>query len=100
MLKKFCYISIFSWQKLIATLDDRHLHTKPLECLREFAANGAAAKHDQAFRFFLQLVEDCFVREIRNRVDAFHFWNRCAASRSDDKIFRVQFLTIYFDFVR
>ena len=63
-LKKFRHISIFSWQKLIATLDDRHLHTKAPECLREFASDRAAAEHDHAFGFSFQLIENRFISEI------------------------------------
>jgi hypothetical protein len=43
-LKKFSHISIFSWQKLIATLDDRHLHAKAAERLREFATDRSAPR--------------------------------------------------------
>src|SRR6266487_4012261 len=49
-LKKFRHVSIFSWQKLIATLDDRQLHAESAECLREFATDRAAAEHDHALR--------------------------------------------------
>src|SRR5437763_1759516 len=40
-LKKFRHVSIFSWQKLVTTLDDRQLHAESAECLREFATDRA-----------------------------------------------------------
>src|SRR5881394_3539495 len=86
-LKKFCHISIFSWQKLIATLEDHHLHTKAPECLREFAANRPTAEHDHALGFLFQLVENSLVGEIGNLIDAFDFRNCRAASGGDDKMF-------------
>src|SRR2546430_17171291 len=93
-LKKLCHISIFSWQKLIATLDDRHLHTEAPERLREFASDRAAAEHDHAFGFGFQLIEDRFVGEIGDVIDAFDFRNHRTASCSDDEIFRAQSLTL------
>src|SRR6266571_5049531 len=99
-LKKFCHISIFSWQQLIATLDDRHLHTNAPECLREFASDRAAAKHDHAFRLSFKLIENRFVGEIRNLIDSFDFRNHRTASCSDHEILRAQLLPVYFYFTR
>src|SRR5213592_1719495 len=99
-LKKFRHVSIFSWQKLIATLDDRQLHAESAECLREFATDRAAAEHDHALRLFVQLVENGFVREIWNVVDAFDFRNHCATAGSDDEILGAKLLSIHFHFVR
>jgi hypothetical protein len=52
-LKKFRGISIFSWQKLIAALDNRYLRAKTAKCLREFATDRPAAEHNHVFSFFL-----------------------------------------------
>src|SRR5437762_1753392 len=100
MLKKFCYISIFSWQKLIATLDDRHLHTKAPECLREFAADRTAAKHNHAFRLLFKLIENRLICEIGNLIDAFDFRDDWSAAGRDYEIFRAQSLAVYFHFMR
>src|SRR5438477_4320128 len=93
-LKKFRHVSIFSWQKLVATLDDRQLHAESAECLRELATDRSAAEHDHTFRLFVQLIENGFVREIWNVVNAFDFRNHGAAAGSDDEIFRAQSLTL------
>src|SRR6266496_2421335 len=99
-LKKFCHISIVSWQKLIATLDDRHLHIKAPECLRKFAANRTAAKHDHTFGLFLQLIENRLVGEIGNLIDTFDFRDDRAAAGSDHKISCTKSLPSHFHFVR
>src|SRR2546425_10079933 len=99
-LKKFRHISIFSWQKLVAALDDRQLHAEAAECLREFASDRAAAEHDHALRPFVQLVENGFVREIWNVVDAFDLRNEGATAGCDDEILRAKLLIIHFHFVR
>src|SRR5438034_10064644 len=84
-LKKFRHVSIFSWQKLVATLDDRQLHAESAECLREFATDRAAAEHDHARRPFVQLGENAFVREIWNVLNAFDFRNRGATAGRHDE---------------
>src|SRR6266511_3856204 len=82
-LKKFCHISIVSWQKLIATLDDCHLHIKAPECLRKFAANRTAAKHDHTFGLFLQLIENRLVGEIGILIHASDFRDERSAAARD-----------------
>src|SRR5216110_2619830 len=99
-LKKFRHVSIFSWQKLVATLDDRQLHAESAECLREFASDRAAAEHDHALRLFVQLVENGFVREIWNLVNAFDFRYRGATAGSDDETLGAKLSPIHFHFVR
>src|SRR4030095_2913071 len=99
-LKKFRYISIFPWQKLIATLHDRNLDPKATECLREFTADRSTPEHDHVFQLSFHLVENRFVCEIGNRVDALDSWNCRTASCSDHKILRAKSLTINFDFIR
>src|SRR5438034_8205770 len=93
-LKKFRHISIFSWQKPVATLDDRQLHAESAECLRKFATDRAAAEHDHALRLFVQLVENGFVREIWNVVNAFDLRNHCATAGCDDEILGAKSLTL------
>src|SRR2546427_12896562 len=99
-LKKLCHISIFPWQKLIATLDDRQLHTEPPECLREFASDRAAAEHIHAFRFNFYVIENRLICEIGNLIDAFDFRDDWSAAGSNHEIFRAQFLAVYFHFMR
>src|SRR5947199_9941718 len=99
-LKKFRHVSIFSWQKLVATLDDRQLHAESAECLRELATDRSAAEHDHAFRLFVQLIENGFIREIWNVVNAFDFRNHGAAAGCDDEILGAKLLPIHFHFVR
>ncbi len=43
-------------------VDERHLGAQPLERLREFAADGAAAEHEQSLRLLVSL-EDRLVRQ-------------------------------------
>src|SRR5947207_13975082 len=99
-LKKFRHVSIFSWQKLVATLVDRQLHAESAECLREFATDRAAAQHDHALRLFVQLVENGFVREIWHVVNAFDLRHRGASAGCDDEILRAKLLPIPCPFVR
>src|SRR5882724_12214017 len=99
-LKKFRHISIFPGQKLVAPLDDRQLHAEPAECLREFATDRAAAEHDHALRLLVQLVENGFVREIWNVVDAFDLRNDGATAGCDDEILGAKLLTVHFHFAR
>src|SRR6266404_536081 len=98
-LKKFSHISIFSWQQLIATLDDRHLHTKATERLREFATDRSATKNNHVFRLFFQLIENRFVGEIGNLIDPFDLRDDGPATGRDHKISCAQLLPIDFDFV-
>ena len=71
-----------------------------LKACYEFATDRAATEHNNAFGFSLELIENRFVREIRHRLDAFDFWNGGAASGGDYKMFRVDLLSIDFDFTR
>src|SRR5207253_2915783 len=93
-LNKFRHVSIFSWQKLVATLDDRQLHVESAECLREFATDRAAAEHDHTLRLFVQLVENGFVREIWNVVNTFDLRYEGATAGCDDEILGAQSLTL------
>jgi hypothetical protein len=51
-LKKLSHISIFSWQKLLAALDNGYLRAKTAKCLSEFATDRPASQNNHAFRFF------------------------------------------------
>ena len=93
-------IDIFHRQNLSGRLQNRNLYTESLKRLPKLATDWAAAEHDHAFRLFIQLVENCFVREIRDAIDAFDFWNRGAAAGGEYEISGTQLLTIDFDFVR
>src|SRR5437667_11802478 len=86
MLKKFCYISVFFRQKLVASLEDRHLYSKTLERLRKFASDRAATEHDHVFRLLLYLFENGFIGEIGNALDAFDLGTHGTAAGIDHKI--------------
>jgi hypothetical protein len=93
-------IDIFARDKLSAPLNDRHFYSEPGKGLPELAADWAATEQEHRFGFFLQLIENRFVRKIRHRLDAFDFWNRRATSGGDYEILRAQLLPSDFDFVR
>src|SRR5262249_37016149 len=91
-------IDIFPWQYVFAALDDVDLNAEPAQRLAELTTDRAAAQHDHALRFFLQLIENGFVCEIRDFLYAVDFRNCRVGAGGDHEISCAQFLSVHFDF--
>ncbi len=72
-------------------LNKRDLRAKARKCLGQLATNRPATEHKKALRLFAKLVEDRFIREKADPIEATDWWNGGACAGGDDEIFRAQF---------
>src|SRR5215472_6706212 len=94
------HVAIFPWKQFGTALHDADLHPQSRQGLSELATDRSAPEHDHAFRSFFELIENCFVGEIANFVDALDFRNDRAAAGRDHKIFGAELLAIHLNLVR
>src|SRR5207245_8371910 len=92
-------IDIFHRQNLSGRLQNSNLYAESLKRLPKLATDRTATEHDHAFRLFIQFIENCFVREVRDAINAFNFRNRGAAAGGEYEISGAKLLTIHFNFV-